>query len=588
MTPLKQTGSLISEKSQMPKLDFTMAVLDKLSDPFHRFDMSARATTFDEKQDMKLSARNSYRPAIQPAWLKHDRQVLRFNAYFQEPVHENPKETYRIRPCTILLHLEDGTIMVSESKTENSGITQGTFVKRHRIPKQTDPDSVYSYEDFRVGYTVSLYSRSFRIVSCDEFTRSFYSHVMGEVMEEDQEVPLDSFHAEQLQDTSVMASDRSAALADFREYNKVALGGTRKNAKLQQYMENDRKVLRFHCYWDDATKYGTRMYYTLHYYLADDTIEILENLSRNAGRDPYPVFWKRSSLRKNPFVSPVPGMVEPAADIYKPEDLIVGEVIDVMGRAVFLYDCDDFTREFFQQYMAFDQASIKIDHPKLVHVKLSYPPHSGFGSEEDSLASCMRLTPRPPPRDIKKFMVEGDKVLRFEATMANGLASDKIRKFVVAIAVADEHVSVWELKQRNSGHSEGKFASKSQKLNPATAKPFKLQDFYVGALIEVSACPFYLVAADEAALMYMEEHKSTFPVSNPPLVASKLRDMREMLQQVNGLIRCMELKQTAQENFGVELVEHELITLARAYGAHIDLPLEKMSVDTRALIAAMG
>jgi len=170
MTPLKQTGSLISEKSQMPMLDFTMAVLDKLSDPFHRFDMSARATTFDEKQDMKLSARNSYRPAIQPAWLKHDRQVLRFNAYFQEPVHENPKETYRIRPCTILLHLEDGTIMVSESKTENSGITQGTFVKRHRIPKQNDPDSVYSYEDFRVGYTVSLYSRSFRFVALKLFS----------------------------------------------------------------------------------------------------------------------------------------------------------------------------------------------------------------------------------------------------------------------------------------------------------------------------------------------------------------------------------------------------------------------------------
>ena len=77
-----------------------------------------------------------------------------------------------------------------------------------------------------------------------------------------------------------------------------------------------RQVLRFHCFWDDMTKYGTRMcpivtivtrscqkagnqkygisckpfgdhktlailrYYTLHYYLADDTAEILENMSR--------------------------------------------------------------------------------------------------------------------------------------------------------------------------------------------------------------------------------------------------------------------------------------------------------------------
>eukprot|EP00441_Pelagodinium_beii_P026375 CAMPEP_0197664452 /NCGR_PEP_ID=MMETSP1338-20131121/58639_1 /TAXON_ID=43686 ORGANISM="Pelagodinium beii, Strain RCC1491" /NCGR_SAMPLE_ID=MMETSP1338 /ASSEMBLY_ACC=CAM_ASM_000754 /LENGTH=630 /DNA_ID=CAMNT_0043243087 /DNA_START=79 /DNA_END=1971 /DNA_ORIENTATION=- len=587
VTPLKQTGSLISEKSQIPKLDFSVAVLDKLSDPFHRFNMSARATTFDEKQDMKLSARNTYRPAIEPAWLKHDRQVLRFNAYFQEPVHENPKESHRIRACTILFYLEDGTMMVSEPKIENSGIPQGTFVKRHRIPKQNDPKgSFFSYEDLRVGMTISLYSRSFRIVSCDEFTRSFYYQMMGEVMEEDQEPPVDSFHAEQLEETSV-PSDRSAILADFREYSKVALGGARKNEKLQQYMENDRKVLRFHCYWDDSTKYGTRMYYTLHYYLADDTIEILENISRNAGRDPYPVFWKRSSLRKNPFVSPVPGMVEPAADIYRPEDLVVGEVIDVMGRSIFLYDCDDFTRDFFQQYSGYEQASIKIDHPKLVHVKLSYPPHNGFGSEEDSLANCKRLTPRPPPRDMKKFMTDGDKVLRFEASMSNGLPSDGVRRFVVAISAADEHVSVWELKQRNSGYSEGKFASKSKKQNPATAKPFKLQDFYVGAVVEVSAVPFYLLAADEAALIYMEENKRDFPYSNAALVASKLLDMRETLRQADGLVGCMDLQELAQDQFGIQLVSHELITLARAYGVHIDLPLERMSVDTRALLVAI-
>ena len=32
-----------------------------------------------------------------PSWVVHDRQVLRFSAYFQEAVHEKREEKYRIR-----------------------------------------------------------------------------------------------------------------------------------------------------------------------------------------------------------------------------------------------------------------------------------------------------------------------------------------------------------------------------------------------------------------------------------------------------------------------------------------------------------
>ena len=32
-----------------------------------------------------------------PAWVAFDRQVLRFNAYFQEAVHELREEQYRVR-----------------------------------------------------------------------------------------------------------------------------------------------------------------------------------------------------------------------------------------------------------------------------------------------------------------------------------------------------------------------------------------------------------------------------------------------------------------------------------------------------------
>ena len=55
-------------------------------------------------------------PREPPKWLKHDREVLRFLAFFQEPVHENQDENYRIRKCVVYYHLDDDTLYISEPK----------------------------------------------------------------------------------------------------------------------------------------------------------------------------------------------------------------------------------------------------------------------------------------------------------------------------------------------------------------------------------------------------------------------------------------------------------------------------------------
>ena len=50
---------------------------------------------------------------------------------------------------------------------------QGTFLKRHKIPK---PDGEpYTERDIRVGENVSMYARVFRIVDADGFTREYLS-----------------------------------------------------------------------------------------------------------------------------------------------------------------------------------------------------------------------------------------------------------------------------------------------------------------------------------------------------------------------------------------------------------------------------
>ena len=63
------------------------------------------------------------------------RFAYRFEGYFKEPVHESPTESFRIRNIRVLYYLDDDSMQVSEPKEENSGIPQGVFIKRHRVPK---------------------------------------------------------------------------------------------------------------------------------------------------------------------------------------------------------------------------------------------------------------------------------------------------------------------------------------------------------------------------------------------------------------------------------------------------------------------
>ena len=117
-------------------------------------------------------------PRVQPPWIKYDRKVLRFYGYFQEHVVESRLENYRIRKVAIYYYLSDDTIYVTEPKIENSGIPQGVFLKRQKIPKVVGELSEnYNWADFRIGENICFYDRIFRIYDCDDFTKQFYEYM---------------------------------------------------------------------------------------------------------------------------------------------------------------------------------------------------------------------------------------------------------------------------------------------------------------------------------------------------------------------------------------------------------------------------
>lgn len=68
-----------------------------------------------------------------------------------------------------------------EPLVENSGIPQGTFIKRQRHPKNDNGDH-YHWKDLNVGVNITLYGRTFRIVSCDKFTQVTNRKGMGILM----------------------------------------------------------------------------------------------------------------------------------------------------------------------------------------------------------------------------------------------------------------------------------------------------------------------------------------------------------------------------------------------------------------------
>lgn len=45
------------------------------------------------------------------------------------------------------------------------------------------------------------------------------------------------------------------------------------------------------------------------------------------------------------------------------------------------------------------------------------PPHSGFGSLEDSKQSCLSLIPQPPKKDVMRMLENDGKILRYSARM---------------------------------------------------------------------------------------------------------------------------------------------------------------------------
>lgn len=192
------------------------------------------------------------------------------------------------------------------------------------------------------------------------------------------------------------------------------------------------QVLRFFGYWDDReTEFGYVHVLDINYYLADDTIEIKENVRDNSGCDSGITFIRRQKLPKSFKGLPGPGadapytvlnvlngryVVDPLncgkdeVEIYRDWDLAVGGVLNCFGRKIVLTDCDRFTKQYYRLKYGLEEITameIPKDHEEVKVVRArdrDLPPWNGYGSFEDSAQNCFTVELTPLLKDLKNFL----------------------------------------------------------------------------------------------------------------------------------------------------------------------------------------
>lgn len=436
--------------------------------------------------------------------------MLRFQSFYVESVDESNLEIVRLRKNTILLYLHDETFEIIEPRVQNSGIPQGTFLKRCRLPK---PDgSVYSSKDLRIGMDLSIFGRSFKLYECDAFTREWYATTLGVDVGQTIALPKDEYTLTREQITRMCGGDHDHFYGKVRyplkTYMEASLGNPNRSSlqseKKRKFLANNRKVLSFHCEYDVRSQlYGDLMTYVLDYFLEDDTIEFKEVHTANSGRDPFPKLLRRCRVLKNWHESLADeqdrGVEEPTSreSYYNEEDLYVGAVLQVFGKDMRIVDADPYTRDYYRmawgRELAEPSATV-IARP--VFPKPAPPAYNGYGTEEDSLGSCNSLCPKPPRKDFKK-MAEFDRMLlRFSVKMISSRKEQQQRRFILTFFLTDDTLSIYEPEQRNSGVVNGKFLERGR-YKSVDGSYFSLAHLAIGAELALNAHRFEIIDADE-------------------------------------------------------------------------------------------
>eukprot|EP01032_Pedospumella_encystans_P027818 gene27818-31425_t len=243
-------------------------------------DISGRYSLVSQQQDRLRKSRSlPYTNTNNlPSYITNEGRVCSFIAYFTEIPREGVEN--RSRMVFIKLYMEDNSIEMVEPRVENSGTTQGKFLKRHQIFKPNSRE-MYTIQDFTCGAEVDIYNRIYTVIDCDNGTKKFL---------ESRGLPFGT----PLPLPETMYDPKSRA-----GVSRAPPRTSTRESKSKNYFLYDTKVLRFFGVWDcRGMLFGDEINVKVHYSLAENTIEVVPINGRNTGRDRLPKLLKKTSIMK--------------------------------------------------------------------------------------------------------------------------------------------------------------------------------------------------------------------------------------------------------------------------------------------------
>jgi hypothetical protein len=487
-----------------------------------------------------------------PSFVKSKKETCRFLAFFRDksmPDEIERPTTKHSRKVEISIHTDDMSIEITEPKVSNCGLLQGKILRRHQIMKPAGAASgnaamIYTIEDFFSGAELEIYQRVYTIVDCDNYTRAKMDR---EGIPFGARLPLPS-------DTYVPINNKAPPRT----------GGSHSVADLGFY-EYGKKVLRFYGAWDDSTAlYGDRILVRLHYFLGDDTIEVLPVRQRNNGRDNVPKFLKKTKIPlggdRDALSQASNTILQDGEPIptYQWKDLYVGLTIQVATFSIELMDADEFTRAFYEM------KNVPLRPPiKFVPKKFEIVPRPPMSSEG--------LIGSVTEKDGIKLQLFAGVVTRYLAKIRGPKPEDVARRFIIQCHLEDDTIQIREPPIRNSGIKGGLFLARGKVLSAIKGPMVMPTDIFLGADVSILSHKFDVYEADEATLKYMEANDHLWPTCQVPRVLERIKEKAPMLRTAflttRGLsdkkVNCLELEEFLN-GAGANLVKQEVTTIFRS------------------------
>eukprot|EP01034_Spumella_vulgaris_P039141 gene39141-48342_t len=423
---------------------------------------------------------NTYNQAFTPMFVEKDKQVARFYGHFFQartwekdgPLGDPVIETNQCRRITVYYYLIDNTIEISEPKTANSGMAEGTFFRRGLVNNSMTNRPV-SLSDLAPGNSVFILGQEMFITDADAFTRDYFRRTLNMILPPSLNRPAEIRKDLGAQFATGLGAHLPVLKTNFGTRSTDYLVTKEILEKTHNFLQHDGRVLRFQCvevktrdppyfpnlqvseedaYFNHMTEATRNIVasanvkrYALCYYLTTNSIELVVQKKQgekkgNSQGEPNLIL-KKSKLPRN-WRDAQRGK---PAEYYETMDFKCGSVIDVFGRYFLLVNCDRATRQIYAE-MGVHQQDVPLIETAEEKIEQPIPQlGDGFlpiGSNEDTLATVYGMP--KVGKDIQKIQRNQNRLIRCKGVLMSDNAVDSSREFMITFFLEDDTIQVYE------------------------------------------------------------------------------------------------------------------------------------------------